>query len=475
MELRPYQQDGVNEIRAAMTECRRVLYTAPTGAGKTVIFGYIAKQASRKLQRGQHAVILVHRKELVSQTSRTLAESSVQHGIIAAGVSCDLTQPIQVASVQTLAARKPPLNPRLIIIDEAHHAVSSTWREVIKRYPTARVLGVTATPERLDGKGLGDIFERLVHGPDVGWLIENGYLTRPVYYSIDHDLGTLHKTAGDYNRRESEAAVSTPKIVGDAVEHYRRLADGEPAISFSPTIQHAEQVAQRFRDAGYHWDVIDGKLADGPRRQRVLDLASGKLHGLSSCEIVSEGFDLPRVSVAILLRPTASLGLHLQQLGRALRRSEGKTRALILDHVGNLRRHGLAEDKRDWTLEGEAAKRAREKQGTGEAIRQCPSCYLMHKPSPECPACGHRYQAKQIKETAGELVLLGGSVQSAKLTLPPLREAIARCSTLADLHELAEQRKYSKGWAWRVWNARVVRSGRTLSKISQDVEKMIFD
>jgi len=455
MNLRPYQQELVTSLRRAIASGKRSpCVVSPTGSGKTITFAHIADGAGRK---GRRVWILVHRAELVEQTSRTLSDDKVQHGIIAAGYHGDPFPHVQVVSVQTVVRRLDRVAPPdVLIVDECHHAAAGQWQRITQAFPSAVVLGFTATPERLDGRGLGDTFDCLIRGPEVQWLIDNGYLCRPVYYAPPNnlDVSALHVRAGEFDRREVEGAVDVPTITGDAVAHYARHAAGEPAVVFCASVAHAEHVAAAFSAAGFASATIDGTLDRAERRRRVEALASGSIKVLTSCDIISEGFDLPRVSVAILLRPTKSLGLHLQQVGRVLRVSPGKTRALILDHVGNCLRHGLAEEVREWSLEGRP-KRSRETDN-GPAVRQCPSCYSVYSPvecGPACPECGHEVAKKQrtIEEVAGDLVQLDAAAVARER-----RRAQGGARSLEDLIAIGRARgmNYPAAWAKKVMAAR---------------------
>jgi superfamily II DNA or RNA helicase len=481
ISLRDYQTGLVHDVREQFRAgCKAPLVVSPTGSGKTVLFAYIAQQMGL---RNRRVVILVHRQELLDQTSRTLREFGVAHGLIAAGRTPDPLVHVQVASVQTLVRRLGSiLPPDLIIVDEAHHAAAGSWKKVIAAYPNARLLGVTATPERLDGKGLRDVFDALVRGPEVADLIAQGFLAVPRYYTPPSgvDMADAKISGGDYRREDAEAAVDKPRITGDAVEHYRKLCPGKPAVAFCASIKHAEHVAEQFRLSGFRAATLDGTLTDHDRRERVRDLGNGRLHVLSSCEIINEGFDLPIVTAAILLRPTASLGLHLQQIGRVLRPAPGKEHAIILDHVGNVHRHGLAEEMRDWSLDGAKARKAKKKADEPEVkFRQCPSCYSCHAPAPKCPECSHVYEIKhrEIEQVAGELVELGdvrhqqcpecshvhsrfdASCPKCGHVHDPTRarkKEQSKAQTLQDLIELGRRRGYKNPHVWAnfVWKSR---------------------
>ena len=446
MELRPYQNQLANDIRAAFgSGANRPLAVSPTGSGKTVLFSYITSQV---LKRGSRVIIVAHRREILDQISATLKRAGVPHGFIQAGKSTS-TQPAMVASIQTLARRLDTIPaPDLVIIDEAHHSVSKSYVQMFAAWPTAKFIGVTATPERLDGKGLGAMFDRMVMGPSVQWLIDNGFLAQPVYYAPREviDLSQVHTVAGDFDRSEAEEIVDTPRITGDAVTHYVRFCNRQRAVAFCISVAHAQHVADIYNSCGIPAASIDGTLEPEVRKQRVEDLTAGKILVLTSCELISEGFDLPAVNAAILLRPTHSLSMHLQQVGRALRPYPGKTNAIILDHVGNCLRHGLAEQERDWDLGG---REKRLKKSSLVETKQCSKCFAIFAGT-VCPQCGAQREiaTRKIQEIDGELQRLSIEDISKK------RREEAKCKTLDDFRALAAKRGYKPGWAYFRWQNR---------------------
>ena len=356
--LRPYQSDWIGGLRGAFRAGHHSpLGVLSTGGGKTVCFSYLT---SRLTQNRQRVVILAHREELLDQISRTLTAFDVRHGVIGAGSLYDRRLTAHVASVFTLARRLDRVAvPDYVICDEAHHATgASTWGKVIAywrdRNPRLRVIGVTATPERLSGEGLGETFDTMVLGPTTRELIDLGALADYKLFAPRQavDLSGVHMRGGDYAKGELAAAMDKPAIVGSAVGEYRAKMDGLPAVAFCVSVEHAEHVAEQFRSNGYRAVSIDGKMDRVRRREIVRDFGRGAINVLASCDLISEGFDVPGIVGAILLRPTWSLALYLQQVGRALRTAPGKDRAIILDHVGNHLRHGLPDDPRDWSLLG---------------------------------------------------------------------------------------------------------------------------
>ena len=454
--LRDYQNTDIGRLRGAIsTGFSRILYQLPTGGGKTVLMAWMAARAA---ERGKRTMFIVHRQELLIQASRTFEAMGIPHGLIAPGFTMS-RDVIQVASVQTLVRRFDRIiPPDLIIFDEAHHCPSKTWLKVFERYAAAKAIGLTATPYRLDGRGLNDLFETMICGPTVRELIDAGFLSPYAVYAppIGIDLKGVRTRAGDFARNQLADAVDKPTITGDAVRHYLKLAPGKQAIAFCVGIDHSRHVAEQFRSVGIRAEHVDG-TEDSRRRARIMDrFAAGDIQVLTNCDLISEGFDVPAVEAAILLRPTQSLSLYLQQIGRALRPQPGKT-AIILDHVGNVLRHGLPDDDRDWSLEG------RDRRGGGKQadpdiqVRQCPKCYACHAPAPVCPSCGHAYetQGREVEHVEGELE----EVDLDALRRQRKRE-VGRARSLEDLQKIEAARGYRPGWADHVWNARQRKFGR---------------
>jgi DNA repair protein RadD len=400
MQLRPYQTQLVTEIRGQYQLGRKaVLAVLPTGGGKTVCFAHIAQAASVK---GNRVLILVHRQELLDQASRAMP---VPHGVIAAGRAMDLSHTVQVASVQTVA-RRLHLLPRdffqLLVVDEAHHTTAATSAKVIAHFHSAKLLGVTATPIRGDGRGLGEHYQAMVQGPTAAELTSEGYLAPArVLAPPGFDSAGLRKRMGDFDTKQAEQRVGT--IMGDCLGHYRKHLSGQTAIAFCCSVAHAEAVAALFQSAGIAAASIDGSMDTSTRRELLQRLAVGDLKVLTSCALIGEGVDVPSVGGCILLRPTASVGLHLQMIGRCLRPQPGKT-AVVLDHVGNTLRLGHHLEERDWTLDG-LKKRDRE---AAPSVKVCPTCFAT-SPSAAlvCRDCGHVFappERRELKQVEGELV-----------------------------------------------------------------------
>lgn len=442
MILRPYQQTAIREINAARMAGDRPLLVCPTGGGKTEIFLHLATTTAERV------LIAVHRNELVEQISKRIG--NYPHGIVQSGVRPRPTARVQIASIQTLVNRLDRYAPDVIIFDEAHHAVSNTWGRVIAAYPNAALVGVTATPCRLDGSGLRDAgFTILVQGPTTAELMQQGYLTPAHVYGVPlADTTGARVRFGDYVRADLDHIMSKPSITGDAIRHYRKFADGLPAIGFCISVAKAEETAEAFRAAGYAAASIDGKKSPMERRRLIRTLGNGCLQVLTSCDLISEGVDVPVVSCGILLRPTQSLGLYLQQVGRCLRPAPGKTHAVILDHVGNVMRHGMPDSPRVWSLDG-PPRRTRATDPDDSPVRICLECYRAHDTAPVCPFCGFVYPAKprEIQQVDGDLQLLDW----ASVPEIPVAKPLEECRSLRDLQAFAKSRGMKPGWAWLRW------------------------
>lgn len=456
VSLRPFQATAVAEIRAAfMAGHRRVLFVLPTGGGKTFTFVYIAEQAAI---RGNRVCILVHRQELVDQASRSLHAIGCRHGIIAAGYRQDLSHTVQVASVQTLARRLHTIPPgffQLLIVDEAHHGVAGTWAKVLEHHQNGHVLGVTATPERLDGRGLGHAFDILIEGPDAAWLTQEEFLVPArIFAPPGIDLSAVKRFDTAKGRHDSDAILRQGQAMGDAVSHYRRTIEAEhngTAIAFCCSVAHADALAEAFNSQSIAAARLDGTMDRGERRRLIADLGAGVLKVLTSCDIISEGTDIPSVTGAILLRPTDSLGLHLQQVGRALRPAPGKRWAVVNDHVGNSLRHGLPTDPREWSLEGQ--QKRRRVASDALPVKVCPSCFAtIPSPEPVCPLCQFEFPAAARRE----LTVVEGTLQElpASVIARRKRQQVGQARTREELEAIRLERGYSRGWTDHILRAR---------------------
>jgi DNA repair protein RadD len=446
--LRDYQEHSNERLREAFRQGRkRVCLTEPTGAGKTVQFCDIA---ARTVAKGGRVVILVHREELVEQTCDALALAGVPFGVIAAGYSENPDAPVQVAMAQTLVNRLNRLHDvRLLIVDECQHIVASTWLTILAALTDTPVLGVTATPERLDGKGLGDVFDELVIGPSVKDLIAAGWLSSFVVFAPARlvNLRGLRTVAGDFTLSELARRMGGI-VIADAIVEYRKRLDGKSAIAFCTTIEHSREVARCFRAAGIRAEHLDGDTPRNERRAILARLETGETSVVCNCNLIGEGLDVPALDGVILLRPTKSLAVYLQQVGRALRPAPGK-KAVVLDHSGNALRHGLPDLEHAWSLEGRPKKK-------GPAlVRRCLECgALIPIASRTCPECGADLTpAVKVRAPAPLVELDPATAHEHWLATGPFN-AITRWAGRDEqrLHAIAAARGYRPGWVWHRLN-----------------------
>lgn len=411
--LRPYQTDLKRDIYAAWSSgARNVLAVAATGSGKTTVFSSVIRDHNGP------SIAIAHRHELVGQISLALARNGIRHRIIgqpalirdcvAAHIEhtgrsyYNAVGTCGVASVDTLV--KMPTNTpwfntvTLWVQDECHHLLSKTkWGTAASLFPNARGLGVTATPVRADGLGLGrhadGLMDTMVFAPSMRDLIDEGYLTDYRIFAppSDLDLSSVGISAGgDYSPDPLRKAVRQSHIVGDVVQHYIRIAAGKLGVTFCTDVESASDVAAAFRQAGVPAETVSAKTPPAVRAAILRRFANGEIKQLTNCDLFSEGFDLPALEVVSMARPTQSFGLYSQQFGRALRIMDGKSHALIIDHVGNVMRHGLPDAAREWSLD----RRERRSRGTPDdviPVRVCPACTGVYERAEHgltCPYCG---------------------------------------------------------------------------------------
>jgi len=351
MKLRSYQTEMIDKTRGALRKNRRVLLQGPTGCGKTAITVYMMGRAA---EQGKTAFFLVHQNELLGQTSRALWKQRLEHGMIASTKRKSLL-PAQVASVQTLVRRLEQYEePDLIIIDECHRSAANTYQAILEAYPNARVIGLTATPQRTDGKGLDGTYDAMVQGPTIRQLIDAGYLCDYEIFAPPStlDLSSVKTKMGDYDKAELEQQVDKPTITGDAVATYRKHASGKRAAVMCVSIAHAEHVRDSYLAAGVPAEMLEGKMTNKERDAVINRLRSGETLIVTAVNLLIEGLDVPGIEVVQWLRPTQSLIVFMQGNGRGFRPADGKDRLLILDQVGNWQRHGLLDDDREWSFEG---------------------------------------------------------------------------------------------------------------------------
>ena len=454
-ELRPYQNDIIAETRAAMLRgVRSICIESPTGSGKTALTAAMLKTAASK---GMSSLFLMHRRELVNQSIRTFASVGVPHGVIASGWFDDTRPLVQLASVQTYVNRLQKYRqPSLLIYDEAHHIAAGSWAKIHAAFPKAFHIGLTATPERLDGHGLGKWFSLMIKGPSVRWLIDNKYLS-PYRLIVPPGSGVdvegMHKRGGDYVTSEVVAKVDKPTITGDAVKHYLKFAAGKRGIISCASIEHSKHVVGQFKAAGISAAHVDGETPSDERDRAIKDFELGRISLLSNVDLFSEGFDVPAAEVAILLRPTASIVLSRQRIGRVLRYLPGKT-AIIIDHVSDYLQHGLPCDEKEWSLAGRSAEKSSGKDGPG--VKVCPKCFAAQRVGgTACSYCGFVFvvEARAVEVVDGELVEL--NLEAARLKKRQDQREQGTAKTMDELIKIGRARGFKRPelWAAHVYRA----------------------
>jgi superfamily II DNA or RNA helicase len=469
-ELRPYQTEVVEDFwNVVVAGKRRIMIVAPTAAGKTVIGAAIIKTATAEHKSG--ALVLAHRREIVTQTGQKLAANGVRYGIIQAGVDPRPMEIVQVASIQTLHVRAvrsdamqlPPA--RLVIVDECHHVVARSYQEIIDQYPDAILLGLTATPCRGDGRGLGGVFEVIIECPQVQELIDGGFLVRTkVFAPVNPNLTGVSTVKGDYHEGQLGDAMDKQTLVADIVTSwFRHNAERRKTVAFAVNVQHSIHIRDEFVRAGVRADHIDGTTPKPERDTILARLASGETEIVTNCMVLTEGWDMPDIGAIILARPTKKMGLYRQMIGRGLRPAPGKTDCIVLDHSGAVFRHGFVEDPVEWTLDPDRraaskAHEARGARGTEAGLLECSQCGAMRLGGQPCPHCGFlpKRPGRDVEFRDGELGLVAGGKARANEY-----DRATRDRWHGMFVAIALERGYAPGWvahkykdkfgAWPAW------------------------
>ena len=439
MELRAYQKEIFDKATAAFAQgSKGVLCCLPCRAGKSYIMAQMIERAKGNV------LVLAHRHTLINQHKELLLSLGV------------LTDKVRVESVFTEASRLgryAPDDVDLIIIDESHLSEAASYRKVCKYYNCTRVL-FTATPARLDGKPL-TLADTLVTGITANELIKMGAISDYDYYAPDLKLNfeNIGMVAGEYNNGQLTDLMCQNAIYGDVLKYYRQLGENRQAIAYCTSVKHSEQTAKMFSANGIPAISIDGGMTMNERNKRMEMFRNGKVQILCNCNLISEGITLPNASVALLLRPTCSLPLFIQQSCRVLTPVEGK-KAVIIDFVNNVQKHGLPTDNHKWSLTQQVEKRKEFNDDGTLKIRQCEHCFKCFKTASRCPYCGYEYtvqgrELKNIQEV--ELKKIEESQKDAyEKERKKARIEVGQCRTLADLRKIQQERGYAPGWVWQM-------------------------
>lgn len=443
-QLRQYQNDIIDETRVHFKNgVRSVALQLATGGGKTSL---AAQMLNTSASKGFNSWFIVHRRELVKQTIIAFSDTGInKFGVIAAGFPQAKGFPIQICSIQTLMHRHTNLKPpKFIVWDEFHHLGAKTWAKIYSCYPKAYHIGLSATPRRLDGSPLNKFFDVMVQGPTMNWLIENEYLVPyKIYAPSSINVVGVHTQMGDFQKKELAQVADKPSITGDAIKHYIKYASGKRAVVFCVSIEHSKHVVSQFNQAGIVAEHVDGETPIEQRDHAIRRFKNGEIKVLSNVELFGEGFNLPSLEAVIMLRPTMSVGNYLQQCGRALRPSPGKSHAIILDHAGNCERHGLPDEEREWSLDGRENRR---NDSNGISVKICPKCFAaQYSGVPSCKYCGFVFavESRQVDQKDGDLIEVDQAVIRRNRLI-----AQGRCKTKEELVAEGYRRGYKKPHAW---------------------------
>jgi superfamily II DNA or RNA helicase len=497
IELRDYQQDALRTLRDRIgMGSRRPLLVAPTGAGKTTIAGAMIHGVMAK---GRRAIFLAHRKELINQCAGRLTEFGVPHGVIKAkDKRYDPYKTVQVASVQTLTNRDHwPAD--LIIVDEAHRSTSKTYIDILDRYNNPVVVGLTATPYRMDGRGLGEVYDDLMEVIPTADLVELGYLINPdVFGSAEPvDLSAVTTSMGDYNKRELAGAMEGHVLRGEIVANWTRVVSAYMkkrgvvttkasqldacTVVFASSVAQSMKIAEQFKAVGVAAAHIDGKTPDDERDEILGKLRSRELTVVTNFGLLTEGWDLPHLECVALARPTRSKSLYRQMVGRLMRPDDDKRFAIVLDHGNCTRTHGFVTDPQEYSLDG---RESRPRKGSKPAPhKQCEKCLaVLPMDSNVCSICGHEKLKTPIEYTDEHLVALDSTnVQGGA----PRAHAVPRDERQRVFDRFCYQcieRGFKPNWArmrymqtygeWPTWQSGI-RSSREFLKYEADVKRRV--
>jgi superfamily II DNA or RNA helicase len=447
--LRPYQKDLVDRILTSAA--RRILAVAPTGSGKMVMALALIEAI---VAAGGRVLFLAHRRELILQPSRALYVARIDHGVLLPDHAVRLHAPVQIASKDTIHARcirserfeLPAADA--VLVDEAHHTPAKTYRDIVGRYREARIIGWTATPCRGDGRGLGDDYGVLIECPQIGELIELGFLVpTKVYAPYRPDLRSVKVERGDYVEAQLAERMDRQQLVGDIVDTWRHRGEGRRTVVFATGVGHSMHIRDEFRRAGVLAEHVDGTTPVEERDEILVRLAAGAIDVVTNCMVLTEGWDCPEVSCAVLARPTRHHGLYRQMVGRLLRPCPeiGKTDALVLDHAGAVFEHGFVEEPVIWTLapdkRAESPHQIARAHGYMPLLTVCPECKAIRRQGHPCPCCGWRPQPKPVAVDIleGEL----GEVSRQGVVTAPTDDPERFRGELA---AICQERKYNPGW-----------------------------
>lgn len=446
--LRDYQKLAVDQIRAEIQKGnRRILLVLPTGSGKSHTMGDIAKKAIDRLHK---ILALMHRRQLVTQLMQRFEECGVNSAIIMSGEDHNLDCSAQIATCQTYARRlnlkknnnKFFIDAKIVFIDEAHHALSNTYQDILSNYNDKIVIGVTATPILASGVGMGNYFDAIVQPVSIHELIDKKHLVPGVYYGPSApDLSNIKTVVGDYEKKGLDEVVNQPRIIGNVVENWLKIAGGLTTMVFAVNVNHSKALCREFNDNGVTAEHLDAHSIDEEREDTIRRFKCGDTQVLTNVALYTEGTDIPEIECIVLARPTKSLGLHLQMIGRGARPNNDKDFFTVIDHGGNVNRLGYYEDEIEWLLtEKEIGFKKKEVRKNEKKIRTCEECHAQFS-GPTCPMCGKTIlgYGKKIEAEKAELIAL-----DKKKKKDPTTEEKRNFYGMLEYHR--KEKKYVKGW-----------------------------
>lgn len=501
IQLRPYQSEAIDELRRCIASgMRRIILNLFMAGGKTLIASAIIMAA---LERGNRSLFLAHRRELIKQCFCELVRNGVpphEIGIIMAGVPSSASMslfsaldhglsdddlwklfarvrpgaPIQIGSIDSFRGRsRPPAH--IVIIDECHRSLARSYLVLLEYYPTSIFIGLTATPVRTDGRGLGEYYQHIIKVTSPTFLIKEGYLVEPTIWTVPHDrlpdLSKVKSKAGDYDEEELAAVMDSSTLMGDIVDHYERRASGIRTVGFATNIKHSQHLVTRFLERGIPSEHVDGETPTEQRDAIFRRLSSGETLVLWNVDICTEGWNMPCVKVCIDAAPTQSLRKDLQRKGRVLRKYRDE-QPIILDHAGNCIRHGLPHEDREYSLEG---KKKRQKSDAVPSVKTCECLAVLASNVRQCPMCGHVFAPgpgrRELTEEAGELVQVQRSFAD---------DLGARWDEVVSRWEHENRSRTvprRPGWVWHEFKTRTgaesIPAGRSIPALTPELESKL--
>lgn len=436
IQLRDYQIELIDGVYQSMSKGNKnIMVQSPAGSGKSVTMSEIARRATDK---GNNVLFVVHRRELVEQIRGTFIANNVDMQLCHVGM---------VQTVSNQLKRNKVTEPSLILVDEGHHSLARTYQNIFEEFPNAYVLSFTATPWRMSNKGFTEVFTDLILGKSVKWLIDNNRLAPFKYYSVNllQNIQMKHNATGEFSNASIEEAMQKT-IFGDVIENYQKFAEGKKTIVYTHSVEASKTVADKFNSNGYKAMQVDGKTPKDERELAMKLFRSGEIKILVNAELYGEGVDVPDCECVVLLRPTESLTLFIQQTMRAMRYQPNK-QAIIIDHVGNYSRHGLPDTEHNWLEHFEGTSK-KSNQSDSIPVKECESCYaVVASAYTVCPVCGEEFPKEdpteyQIDESRELEEITEDNIIRLNFKEPK------DCKNMEELYQLAKDRNYKPGWAY---------------------------